>query len=114
MSQVTKRVCDKCGKEIESTIDSGYVHIDYSNSLGYMQTHGADFCGECSSKIIAPLRTFLNEIFPNTDEEAKGLEDFFTSESRMIESMKQAEEEAKRAEEEAKKENEAVTEQEKA
>lgn len=99
MSQVTKRICDLCGKEITENIDTGAISINYLNSIGYMNSHNMDLCKECAPKIKTALKAALVDLFKveESSDEAKELDTFFQKESIMQEEMKKYQEELDKA-----------------
>lgn len=99
MSQVTKRVCDLCGKEITDNLDTGNVNISYSNSIGYMNSHNIDLCKDCAPTILDALKATLEDVFAVQGDEISDLGTFFQKESIMHEEMRKYEEEQKKLEE---------------
>ena len=99
MSQVTKRVCDLCGKEIVENLDSGNINFNYANSMGFMHSHNIDLCKSCAPKIVTALKSTLMDVFKvkETDNEISDLDTFFQKESIMQEEMKKYQEEIDKA-----------------
>lgn len=99
MSQVTKRVCDLCGKEIVENLDSGNINFNYANSMGFMHSHNIDLCKSCAPKIVTALKNTLMDVFKvkETDSEISDLDTFFQKESIMQEEMKKYQEEIDKA-----------------
>lgn len=99
MSQVTKRVCDLCGKEIVENLDSGNINFNYANSMGFMHSHNIDLCKSCAPKIVTALKSTLMDVFKvkETDSEISDLDTFFQKESIMQEEMKKYQEEIDKA-----------------
>lgn len=99
MSQVTKRVCDLCGKEIVENLDSGNINFNYANSIGFMHSHNIDLCKSCAPKIVTALKSTLMDVFKvkETDSEISDLDTFFQKESIMQEEMKKYQEEIDKA-----------------
>lgn len=99
MSQVTKRICDLCGKEITENIDTGAISINYLNSIGYMNSHNMDLCKDCAPKIKTALKAVLVDLFKveESSDEVKELDTFFQKESIMQEEMKKYQEEIDKA-----------------
>lgn len=99
MSQVTKRVCDLCGKEIVENLDSGNINFNYANSMGFMYSHNIDLCKSCAPKIVTALKNTLMDVFKvkETDSEISDLDTFFQKESIMQEEMKKYQEEIDKA-----------------
>lgn len=99
MSQVTKRVCDLCGKEIVENLDSGNINFNYANSMGFMHSHNIDLCKSCAPKIVTALKRTLIDVFKvkETDNEISDLDTFFQKESIMQEEMKKYQEEIDKA-----------------
>lgn len=95
MSQVTKRVCDLCGKEIVENLDSGNINFNYANSMGFMHSHNIDLCKSCAPKIVTALKSTLMDVFKvkETDSEISDLDTFFQKESIMQEEMRKYQEE---------------------
>lgn len=95
MSQVTKRVCDLCGKEIVENLDSGNINFNYANSMGFMHSHNIDLCKSCAPKIVTALKSTLMDVFKvkETDSEISDLDTFFQKESIMQEEMREYQEE---------------------
>lgn len=99
MSQVTKRVCDLCGKEIVENLDSGNINFNYTNSMGFMHSHNIDLCKSCAPKIVTALKSTLIDVFKvkETDSEISDLDTFFQKESIMQEEMRKYQEEMDKA-----------------
>lgn len=99
MSQVTKRVCDLCGKEITENIDTGTISLNYLNSIGYMNSHNMDLCKDCAPKITSALKAALTDLFKidEASDEVKEIDTFFQKESIMQEEMKKYQEEMDKA-----------------
>lgn len=99
MSQVTKRVCDLCGKEIVENLDSGNINFNYANSMGFMHSHNIDLCKSCAPKIVTALKSTLMDVFKvkETDSEISDLDTFFQKESIMQEEMRKYQEEMDKA-----------------
>lgn len=99
MSQVTKRVCDLCGKEIVENLDSGNINFNYANSMGFMHSHNINLCKSCAPKIVTALKSTLMDVFKvkETDSEISDLDTFFQKESIMQEEMKKYQEEIDKA-----------------
>ena len=99
MSQVTKRVCDLCGKEIVENLDSGNINFNYANSMGFMHSHNIDLCKSCAPKIVTALKSTLIDVFKvkETDSEISDLDTFFQKESIMQEEMRKYQEEMDKA-----------------
>lgn len=82
MSQIFKRICDKCNKEIaENTVDAGHVSLYLNNSLGYGRSFEVDVCKDCNNKIIEALKTTLEDLFNASTNDINEMDTFFNMES---------------------------------
>lgn len=89
MSNIVKRVCDKCNKEITGSLDVGHIYLSYNNSIGYDRSFELDVCPECHSKVIAALKVALKDVFNNPEKEIQELDTFFSMESDTIKGVEE-------------------------